>query len=202
MRRLEQDEARNAHEVFAAALGAAIGVPLCRLVFGAYLGNPGLATTAVFALAAFVLVGVSAWVPGWWGFLLLWVLVMGMWLLVLNRILIEARWIPFTVAILLPDRFVAWSVLALPLACATTFSVRDLVAGRRGVIVAGVVAWLALLTASAILAQHAPDVGNTPRQNPILAWPVGGLASVAPFLVSGWFLRRLSSRAQPSPRPS
>jgi hypothetical protein len=180
--------------VLGAALVAAAAVTVCRLAFGGHLGGLTLAEAAVLAAVAFVVTAVCARVGGGRGFLLLWVLVLAAWVMVLRGALIEARWTPFAVATLIPERFVIWSMMALPPALATAFFVRGQGSGDRGAII-GAAVWLALLAASSFLSRYAVDVGNSPRWNPVLAWPVGVLSVAGGFVVPIWFIRRLRGAA-------
>jgi hypothetical protein len=184
--------------VLGAALAAAAAVAVCRLVFGGHLGGLTLAEAAVLAAVAFVVAAVCARVGGRRGFLLLWVLVLAAWVMVLRGALMEARWTPFAVATLIPERFVVWSMMALPLALATAFFVRGQGSRGRGAVMAGAAVWLALLAASSFLSRYAVDVGNTPRWDPAVAWPVGVLSVAAAFVVPVWFIRRLRGGASPT----
>jgi hypothetical protein len=176
--------------VLGAALVATAAVTVCRLAFGGHLGGLTPAEAAVLAAVVFVVTAVCARVGGRRGFLLLWVLMLAAWVMVLRGALIEARWTPFAVATLIPERFVVWSMMALPLALATAFFVRGQGSRDRGAIF-GAAVGLALLAASLFLSRYAVDVGNTPRWDPVLAWPVGVLSVTAAFVVPVWFIRRL-----------
>jgi hypothetical protein len=185
--------------VSASALVAAAGVLMCRLIFGGHLGGLTLAEAAVLAATAFALTAVCARVGGRNGFLLLWVLMLAAWVMVLRGALIEARWIPLSVATLIPERFVVWSMMALPLALATAFFVRGPGWRGHGAVTGFAAVWLALLAASSFLSRYAVDVGNSPRWDPVLAWPVGVLSVAAAFVFPVWFIRRLRGAAGTDP---
>lgn len=182
---------RDVRRVLTAGLVAALSISLWRTVFAGHLGEPTLAEIAVSAALAFAVVVVFAWLGGERGFLLLWILVLAAWLMNLHRALTEADWLPRAVATLIPDRFVAWNAAALPAGLAAMFFLRSWRSPCRRSIVAGAAVWLGLLAANSALAQYAPDVGSTPRTEPVLAWPVGVLGFVAPFVLSALFILRL-----------
>jgi hypothetical protein len=184
------DEGTAMHIVGSALLTAA-GILLCRIIFGEHLGNLTLTGALLSAAVAFLLVATCALVGGRWGFLLLWVLLLVAWGMILIRTLTDARGEPFASMVLLPDGFVAWSMAALPFALATRVAVRTPRSRTSGTVVAGGIAWLALLAANSFLARYAPDVGSTPRQQPVVVSLVAVLSILAPFLVSSWFIRQL-----------
>lgn len=190
-----QLETRSALRVWASAVVAAAGVPVCRLVFGGHLGGTTLAEAVVLAATAFTLTAVCARVGGRHGFMVLWVLMLATWVMMFRAAVIEAYWTPFAVATLIPERFVVWSMMALPLALATAFFVRGPGSRGHGTVTAGAAVWLALLSASSFLSRYAVDVGNTARWDPVVAWPVGVLSVAAAFVVPAWFLRRLRGAA-------
>jgi len=100
---------------------------------------------------------------------------------------------------MLPDGFVPWSLLALPLAAATVFSVGRSGAGRTRGAPGVLAAWLVILVPCSYLAGFAPEVGSNPRDLPAVLWLCGILLPPAPFLLCGWMMTRVhrSARADP-----
>lgn len=143
----------------------------------------GVVSTAI--LAALVLGGRRG-LTGLWGLMLL------LWLSHLARML-EWGFGRARMMGSLPDDFVVWSVLALPLAAATTYLLRGLSqAPVRGRAVPAVFAtWLVLAAACAWVSGHAPDVGGGPRYDPLVGWPMVLLLPPVPLLLGGWMIRRL-----------
>jgi hypothetical protein len=196
MRGIARANGGRAVQILTAALASAVVAPLFFVIFAAHVGEPTLAGAAVGAAVAFAVVAGCAWVGGRYGFVLLWALILAGWVLIVLNTITGARQHFSLVMTRLPDGFLAWSSLAVPPAIGTALAVRRIGSHARLTVAAGAAAWLALAAANSFLAQYAPDVGCSPRQNRVLATWIGVPSLAAPFVVSGWFIWRLRGIGQ------
>lgn len=143
---------------------------LCGVTFGTSIGEIRLVEVLGGSLLFSAIVFFSLVLGGRRGLLVLWVLAATFWMALLYSEFGAAGWMFAQAVRMLPDLFVAWSILAVPLAVGTVVFLHDpelKSSISSELTLTGSVIWLILLTASAYLARHAPDVGNNPRDQPL-----------------------------------
>jgi hypothetical protein len=193
-----RNEALDVRLTLLSAAIAGLGVMLCVVLFGSFLGGVTGTDLIVLAAAPALAVAAALILGGRQGLVVLWALLGVLWTIVLCVVLTDSAWVVVEAVWLLPARFASWSFLGFPLALATAFFLhrhRSRPGERNSATVLLVLAlWAALMIACAALARHAPDVGTGPGHDPLIAWPLGILVLPGPGLLSWWSIRRLRGR--------
>lgn len=189
--------APTTREILLPAVGSGLGAALCLVLAATVLdlGGPPLAERALYAGFWTVVIASALRVGGRNGLVVLWILVAALWLFVLSGRVTANRLDVRDVILLLPDGFAAWSAFVLPLVLVTAYTLlRD---GRRPLAALAVpAAWSCVALACAVLASYAPDVGGTPRLNPMFAWPAALAGLLVPAWLVGWSFRVLWGRTR------
>lgn len=174
----------------AAAAAAVVVLVMVTAVIGRFIS--AMEALAIL-LAWLVIVGIVVGVGRTKGVLLLWVLLAAAWVWTFVGLHPSPELLYIRLLLGAPDVFAVWSVLALPLAAVTAFSVRKDAWGRRGrvPVTVAALAWTGLFAVAAWVTSYASDVGGAnPRHLPIVLWGFGTVWLLCPVMATVWGVRR------------